>query len=86
LGQVILAGAFGTYLDLDSAIAIGMLPRTERSRYQQIGNAAGTGARRMLVSCEQREIAEAIARDVEFVELAKHPSFTKIYSQALLLG
>lgn len=85
LEQVILAGAFGTYLDLDSAIGIGMLPRTERTRYQQIGNAAGTGARRMLVSREQREIAESIARDVEFVELAKHPSFTKIYSQALLL-
>ncbi|RJP52086.1 MAG: DUF4445 domain-containing protein [Anaerolineaceae bacterium] len=85
LGQVILAGAFGTYLDLDSAIGIGMLPRAERTRYQQIGNAAGTGARRMLVSREQREIAESIARDVEFVELAKHPSFTKIYSQALLL-
>ncbi|MBI5936077.1 MAG: DUF4445 domain-containing protein [Chloroflexi bacterium] len=85
LDQVILAGAFGTYLDLDSAIAIGMVPRTERSRYQQIGNAAGTGARRMLVSREQREIAETIARDVEFVELAKHPTFTKIYSQALLL-
>jgi uncharacterized 2Fe-2S/4Fe-4S cluster protein (DUF4445 family) len=86
LDQVILAGAFGTYLDLDSAIGIGMLPRTERWRYQQIGNAAGTGARRMLVSLEQREIAEWIARDVKFVELAKHPSFTKIYSQALLLG
>jgi uncharacterized 2Fe-2S/4Fe-4S cluster protein (DUF4445 family) len=85
LEQVILAGAFGTYLDLDSAIAIGMLPRAERTRYQQIGNAAGMGARRMLVSVEQREIAESIARDVEFVELAKHPSFTKIYSQALLL-
>ena len=61
------------------------LPRTERTRYQQIGNAAGTGARRMLVSLDQREIAEAIVRTVEFVELAKHPNFTKIYSQALLL-
>jgi uncharacterized 2Fe-2S/4Fe-4S cluster protein (DUF4445 family) len=85
LEQVIIAGAFGTYLDLDSAIGIGMLPRTERTRYQQVGNAAGTGARRMLVSLEQREIAEHIARHVEFVELAKHPTFTKIYSQALLL-
>jgi uncharacterized 2Fe-2S/4Fe-4S cluster protein (DUF4445 family) len=85
LQQVLIAGAFGTYLDLDSAVVIGMLPRAERTRYQQIGNAAGTGARRMLVSREQREIAEWIARKVEFVELAKHPSFTKIYSQALLL-
>jgi uncharacterized 2Fe-2S/4Fe-4S cluster protein (DUF4445 family) len=85
LDRVIIAGAFGTYLNVDSAVAIGMLPRTERTRYQQIGNAAGTGARRMLVSLEQREIAESIARRVEFVDLAKHPSFTRIYSQALLL-
>ncbi|HSQ38829.1 MAG TPA: ASKHA domain-containing protein, partial [Anaerolineales bacterium] len=85
LQQVLIAGAFGTYLDVDSALTIGMLPRTERSRYQQIGNAAGTGARRMLVSLDQREIAESIARHVEFVELAKHPAFTKIYSQALTL-
>jgi uncharacterized 2Fe-2S/4Fe-4S cluster protein (DUF4445 family) len=85
LEQVIIAGAFGTYLDVDSAVTIGMLPRIQRTRYQQIGNAAGTGARRMLVSLEQREVAEYIARHVEFVELAKHPSFTKIYSQALLL-
>ncbi len=85
LDQVIVAGAFGTYLDLDSAVAIGMLPRTERTRYQQIGNAAGTGARRMLIALEQREIAEWIARRAEFIELAKHPAFTKIYSQALML-
>ncbi len=85
LDQIIIAGAFGTYLDLDSAVAIGMLPRTERTRYQQIGNAAGTGARRMLVARDQREIAESIARDVEFVELAKHAAFTKIYSKALML-
>jgi uncharacterized 2Fe-2S/4Fe-4S cluster protein (DUF4445 family) len=85
LDQVVIAGAFGTYLDVDSAVTIGMLPRVQRTRCQQIGNAAGTGARRMLVSLDQREIAESIARRVEFVELAKHPSFTKIYSQALLL-
>jgi uncharacterized 2Fe-2S/4Fe-4S cluster protein (DUF4445 family) len=85
LEQVIIAGAFGTYLDVDSAVTIGMLPRLERTRCQQVGNAAGTGARRMLVSLEQRAIAESIAHEVEFVELAKHPSFTKIYSQALLL-
>jgi uncharacterized 2Fe-2S/4Fe-4S cluster protein (DUF4445 family) len=39
----------------------------------------------MLVSLEQREIAESIARHVEFVELARHESFAKIYAQALLL-
>jgi uncharacterized 2Fe-2S/4Fe-4S cluster protein (DUF4445 family) len=85
LDQIVIAGAFGTYLDVDSAVTVGMFPRIERTRYQQIGNAAGTGARRMLVARNQREIAENIAREVEFVELAKHPSFTKIYSQALLL-
>ncbi len=85
LHQIVIAGAFGTYLDVDSAVAIGMLPRLERSRYRQIGNAAGIGARRMLLSQTQRRLAESLARHVEFVELAKHPSFTKIYSRSLVL-
>lgn len=82
----VVAGAFGTYLDVDSAVTIGMFPRIERARYSQIGNAAGTGARRMLVSMEARKLADKIIRDVNYVELAKHETFTKIFSKALMLG
>jgi len=57
IDEFIVAGAFGTYLDLNSAIRIGMFPDLPRGRFQQVGNAAGTGARQMLVSAQRRQLA-----------------------------
>jgi uncharacterized 2Fe-2S/4Fe-4S cluster protein (DUF4445 family) len=79
----IVAGAFGTYLDIDSAIRIGMFPDIPRQRFQQVGNAAGGGARKLLVSKHQRQMAETLADNVKYVELATHPDFMKIYVKAL---
>jgi uncharacterized 2Fe-2S/4Fe-4S cluster protein (DUF4445 family) len=79
----IVAGAFGTYLDLESAIQIGMFPDIPRQRYQQVGNAAGSGARQMLVSASQRLLAAEIVRQVNYVELTTHPAFTGEYVKAL---
>ena len=82
----IVAGAFGTYLDIESAIRIGMFPDIPRDRYQQVGNAAGGGARKLLVSQHQRQLADTIARNVNYVELATHPDFMKNYVKALAFG
>jgi len=82
----IVAGAFGTYLDLESAIRIGMFPDLPRPRFEQVGNAAGSGARKLLVSKQQRRLADEIAREVNYVELAVHPDFMKIYVKALAFG
>lgn len=81
--SIIVAGAFGTYLDVESAIRIGMFPDLPRGRFQQVGNAAGSGARRLLVSARQRKKAEKIACEVNYVELATHPDFMKVYLKAL---
>lgn len=70
LKKVVVAGAFGTYLQLESAIAIGMLPNIPITRYRQVGNAAGAGARLALVSMAERKRAEKIARSVKYLELA----------------
>ncbi|MDI6769549.1 MAG: ASKHA domain-containing protein [Anaerolineales bacterium] len=82
----VVAGAFGTYLDLQSAIRIGMFPDLPRPRFKQVGNAAGGGARKLLVSKEQRRLADEIAREVNYVELAVHPDFMKVYIKALAFG
>lgn len=82
----IVAGAFGTYLDLESAVTIGMFPNLPRERFAQVGNAAGSGARALLVSARQRQLADEISRCVEYVELANHPDFMKIYVRALAFG
>lgn len=85
IDQVIVAGAFGTYLDLASAMAIGLLPRLPLDRFRQVGNAAGMGARLALLSRTRRAEAQAIARRVQYVELASDPQFSKIFASAMHL-
>jgi uncharacterized 2Fe-2S/4Fe-4S cluster protein (DUF4445 family) len=84
--RFIVAGAFGTYLDISSAVQIGMFPDIPRDRFEQIGNAAGGGARKLLISRHQRQLADRIAGNVNYVELATHPNFMKIYVKALAFG
>jgi uncharacterized 2Fe-2S/4Fe-4S cluster protein (DUF4445 family) len=84
--QVIIAGAFGTYLDVSSAVAIGMLPQLPRERFRQVGNAAGAGARLALVSQSQRAEARLIGERVNYLELAADPQFSSTFTQATWLG
>ncbi len=84
--QVIIAGAFGSYIDVSSAITIGMLPPLPLDRFRQVGNAAGTGARLALVSRRKRTEAQKIAHKVEYIELASLPNFQRLLLQAMYLG
>jgi uncharacterized 2Fe-2S/4Fe-4S cluster protein (DUF4445 family) len=81
----ILAGAFGTYLDVESGMEIGMFPRLPRERFVQVGNAAGTGARMALLSKGRREQAVRLARQVTYVELTAEASFSSIYAKSMRL-
>ena len=83
--HVYIAGAFGTYIDRKSAVTIGMLPEFNQPDIQQVGNAAGTGARMILLSREAREDAESIPPLVEYIELATNKSYNKEYIDALML-
>jgi uncharacterized 2Fe-2S/4Fe-4S cluster protein (DUF4445 family) len=85
IDEVVIAGAFGTYLDVQSGIDIGMFPRIDRHRFKQVGNAAGAGARMALLSRGQRERAARIARQVEYVELTVEKDFASNFARALLL-
>jgi len=83
--EVVVAGAFGSYIDVVSAIRIGMLPQLPVERFSQVGNAAGVGARLALISREQRELAREIAGRVEYVELTNHPNYPHIFTRAIRL-
>ena len=85
LEQVIIAGAFGTFIDVESAITIGMLPDLPLERFKQVGNAAGTGARLALISQAEREKAEQIAHRDGYIELAKVPNFNRKFAEATYL-
>jgi len=82
--KVYMAGAFGTYIDRESAVNLGMIPEFPLSKIQQVGNAAGTGARMALISRSAREEAKKIGRIVEYVELAAQPEYNQAYVDALL--
>ncbi len=84
--QVIIAGAFGTYIDLSSAVTVGMLPPLPLNRFRQVGNAAGMGAKLALISRRFRARAQAVASRVSYVELASSPGFQPIFTQASYLG
>jgi uncharacterized 2Fe-2S/4Fe-4S cluster protein (DUF4445 family) len=75
LGSVIVAGAFGTYIDLSSAMTIGMLPNLPLDRFKQVGNAAGAGAKLALSSLARREEAVELALNTGYLELAADPRF-----------
>ncbi len=83
LRQFIVAGAFGTYLDIESAAAIGMFPTLRQDVYAQVGNAAGAGARQMLRSVRARDVAKKIARSSQYIELTTYPGFMDLYLENL---
>ncbi len=81
--RVIIAGAFGTYLHLASALAIGMFPDLPEDHFQQVGNAAGAGARMILVSKKARQEALEVQKQMRYIELTTIRTFQDIYMAAL---
>ena len=83
LDEFIVAGAFGTYLDLRSAVRVGMFPTLPLERFRQVGNAAGVGAKQMLVLVDKRREAERLAESLAYVELATNKGFMELFLKNL---
>ena len=81
--KVYLAGAFGNYMDPDSACEIGLIPKGLRNRITPIGNAAGEGAKLALLGRDNLETAEALSKTIEFLELATAPDFQDCFVDEL---
>ncbi len=85
LDKVILAGAFGSFIDKESAAVLGLFPSCDLENVYSVGNAAGDGARVALLNVDKRKEADWIARQVEYVELTVEPDFDKVFAQAMWL-
>ncbi|MTI85174.1 MAG: DUF4445 domain-containing protein [Firmicutes bacterium] len=81
--EIILAGAFGSYLDIDDALTIGMLPQCPRNKIRAVGNAAGDGARLALFNWDFREQAQETEKHTEFIALSKLPGFQDAFIRAV---
>lgn len=82
--EVIIAGAFGSYLNIEHAAAIGLFPHLPNARFRQVGNAALAGAVGLLISAGARQRAGEIQRAARYQELTTYPRFTRIFAQAML--
>ncbi|HEX9838431.1 MAG TPA: ASKHA domain-containing protein [Anaerolineales bacterium] len=73
--KIILAGGFGSYIDKEKAMLIGLIPDCELENVYAVGNAAGDGARIALLNVEKRREIESVTRRVERFELPTDPEF-----------
>ncbi|OQX97787.1 MAG: hypothetical protein B6I20_11945 [Bacteroidetes bacterium 4572_117] len=76
LSHVILAGGFGNYIDIKSAIKIGLLPDIDVGKYIQVGNTAGTGAMLALKSEKYITEMEELKDKMEYIELSTDDDFS----------
>ncbi len=83
IGELLLAGAFGNYMDPDSACAIGLLPEELKGRVRLIGNAAGEGARIAVLNEGEYRRCDDLMKQTEFLELAMDMEFQDIYVEEL---
>jgi len=81
--KVQLAGAFGSFLNPQSACRIGLLPEELQSKIEAVGNAAGSGAK--MLACDKKLLAltQKLAEKIEFLELASLPEFSRTFAKAM---
>ncbi|MDA8235536.1 MAG: ASKHA domain-containing protein [Clostridia bacterium] len=84
--EVLLAGAFGNFMNVQQAVVIGLLPEWAEGKVSMMGNGAGEGAKMALLSLEKRVEAEEISQKVEFLELAGTADFQAAFIKGMLFN
>jgi uncharacterized 2Fe-2S/4Fe-4S cluster protein (DUF4445 family) len=83
--QVIIAGAFGSHIDIEESITIGLFPDIPRERFVFIGNGSLMGARLASFSTDLMDDARRVARMMTNIELSENADFMHYYVAALFL-
>ncbi len=86
LDEILLAGSFGNVLDINSALIIGLIPEICSKKILSIGNAAGRGATKLLLSKDMRDIAENLSRKIQYVELSAQSDFSRFFFDSMLFS
>jgi uncharacterized 2Fe-2S/4Fe-4S cluster protein (DUF4445 family) len=81
--RIVLAGAFGSHIDVTYAMVLGLIPDCDLARVGSAGNAAGTGARIALLNQQARDDIERIITRVEKIETAVEPRFQEHFVAAM---
>ncbi len=83
--QLLIAGGFGNYIDLDKAISIGLLPEVDTDKYLFVGNGSLLGARLLSFSKDLLRETERIAHMMTNLELSNNPTFMSEFVAAMFL-
>jgi uncharacterized 2Fe-2S/4Fe-4S cluster protein (DUF4445 family) len=83
INRVVLAGAFGNYIDPEKAMLLGLFPDCELQEITAVGNAAGDGARIALLNKKKRREANDIARRIRYIELTLSKDFPDQFALAM---
>jgi len=78
-----IAGAFGTHVDRQKALIMGLFPDCEIQMIESVGNAAGDGCRAALLNKDKREEANWVSRNVEYIELTVEGDFQNQFMEAM---
>jgi len=84
--KILLAGAFGNFIDKENAIRIGLIPNLPLKRIKFIGNAAGRGAEMALLSTRMRKISQKISEEIGYIELSSRPDFQEEFTEAMFFN
>jgi uncharacterized 2Fe-2S/4Fe-4S cluster protein (DUF4445 family) len=83
--KVKIAGAFGTHVDRQKALVMGLFPDCDIEKIESVGNAAGDGCRTALLNKAKRDEANWVSRNVEYIELTVEKDFQKEFMGAMQL-
>jgi uncharacterized 2Fe-2S/4Fe-4S cluster protein (DUF4445 family) len=81
-----IAGAFGTYIDPEHALNIGLIPNIPLERIHFLGNAAGAGAKMAIMNIAEFDKIVTSATNVEYIELAGDTTFSDHFMMAMMLA
>jgi len=85
LEAIYVAGGFGNYLDVTSAVTVGLLPDVPAERIHFVGNASIAGAKMAILSRQAMAKAEELANRMTYVDLMNHPGYMDAFTQANFL-
>ncbi|MDA8781968.1 ASKHA domain-containing protein [bacterium] len=83
IDRIRLAGAFGSHINVQHAMVLGLIPDCALEQVSSAGNAAGTGARIALLNAQSRSVIEGLVKDIEKIETAMEPRFQDYFVDAM---
>ena len=86
IDEILLAGAFGNFINKESARRLGLIPHISLNKIESVGNAAGRGAEMTLLSEEMKKIGRKTAKEIEYIELSSRTDFQKEFVEAMFFN